>query len=176
MRFTDNPPRTIMEVFKMLPEGTLAELIDGSIYMSPSTFANHQRTVGKLYIALSAHIERINLGEIFISPFDVYLDELANAVQPDLIFIAADNSSLVQNDAIHGVPDMLLEILSPGNSRHDLVRKKELYERFGVKEYWIINPDTREVTGFLLKAGKYGDALQLTAKIKSALLQHEFDF
>lgn len=154
----------------------MAELIDGSIYMSPAPTPQHQRIIGKLYRILTGYIEHNNLGEILISPCDVFLDETANVVQPDLIFIAADNSSLVQNDAIHGVPDMLLEILSPGNSRHDLVRKKELYERFGVKEYWIINPDTREVTGFLLKAGKYGDALQLTAKIKSALLQHEFDF
>ena len=92
MRFTDNPPRTIMEVFKILPEGTLAELIDGSM------------------------------------------------------------------------PDMLLEILSPGNPQHDLVRRKSLYEKFCVKEYWIINPDTKETSGFLLKDGKYSDAFQSLAK------------
>ena len=72
MRFTDIPPRTIMEVFKILPEGTLAELIDGSIYMSPSPTANHQRTVGTLYAALRAHVEKNKLGEVFISPFDVF--------------------------------------------------------------------------------------------------------
>lgn len=176
MRFADNPPRTIMEVFKILPEGTLAELIDGSIYMSPSPTARHQRTVGKLYKVLSAHIEKNRLGEIFISPFDVYLDEIANAVQPDLIFIAADNFSVIGEDAIHGVPDMLLEILSPGNPQHDLVRKKGLYEKFGVREYWIINPDTKEASGFVLKDGKYGDAVQFTGKIKSALLCQEFIF
>ena len=102
MRFTDNPPRTIMEVFKILPEGTLAELIDGSIYMSPSPTANHQRTVGTLCAALRAHVEKNNLGEVFISPFDVFLDETSNAVQPDLIFISAGNSTVVEEDAIHG--------------------------------------------------------------------------
>ena len=86
---------------------------------------------------------------------------------------------MVEDDAIHGVPDMLLEILSrlsPGNPQHDLVRKKALYEKFGVKEYWIINPDTKEASGFRLKDGKYTGGLQFTGKINSALLHQEFTF
>jgi Uma2 family endonuclease len=165
-----------MEVFKILPEGTLAELIDGSIYMSPAPTPQHQRIIGKLYRILTDHIEKNSLGEVFISPCDVFLDETANAVQPDLIFIAADNSSAVEEDAIHGVPDMLLEILSAGNPQHDLVRKKKLYEKFGVKEYWIINPDTKQASGFQLRDGKYTDPLEFTGKINSSLLHGEFTF
>lgn len=176
MRFTDNPPRTIMELFNSLPEGTLAELIDGSIYMSPSPTANHQRIVGKLYRVLSAYIEENKLGEIFISPFDVYLDEISNAVQPDLIFVSAGNSGVVGEAAIHGVPDLLLEVLSPGNRQHDLTVKKKLYEKFGVKEYWIIDPGSNESFGFALRDGHYVDCGNLAGKIKSALLKGEFSF
>lgn len=176
MRFTKTPPRTIMEVFKMLPDGTLAELIDGSIYMSPAPTPKHQRIIGKLFRVLTDFVEKKKLGEIFFSPCDVFLDETANAVQPDIIFISSDNSSLVGEDAIHGVPDMLFEVLSPGNSQHDLVRKKELYQKFQVKEYWIINPETNQTTGFFLKDGKYVEIGRFTGKIKSALLKQEFGF
>jgi Uma2 family endonuclease len=176
MTFTENPPRTIMELFKMLPEGTLAEVIDGSIYKSSSPAPRHQRIVGKLYRVLTDHIDGSNLGEVFISPCDVFLDEAANAVQPDLIFISDSNSSTIGEDAIHGVPDMLLEVLSPGNPDHDLVRKKELYWKFGVKEYWIIDPNTRESTGFVLKGDQYIAAGKSTGRIKRVLLNKEFTF
>lgn len=154
----------------------MAELIDGSIYMSPAPTPKHQRIIGKLFRVLTDFVEKKKLGEIFFSPCDVFLDETANAVQPDIIFISSDNSSLVGDDAIHGVPDMLLEVLSPGNSQHDLVRKKELYQKFQVKEYWIINPDTNETFGFILKGGKYVDTGRFNGKIKSTLLNQEFGF
>ena len=176
MRFTENPPRTIMELYKMLPEGTLAEIIDGSIYMSPAPTPKHQRIVGKLYRVLTDYIERSNLGEVFISPCDVFFDEAANAVQPDLIILLRENSSFIGEDAIHGVPDMLLEVLSPGNPGHDLIRKKELYQKFAVKEYWVIDPDTKETFGFILRDGQYSNPYKLTGRIKSPLLNQEFTF
>lgn len=176
MRFTETPPRTIMEVYQMLPEGTLAELIDGSIYMSPAPTPKHQRIIGKLFRVLTDYIEKRKLGELLLSPCDVFLDENANAVQPDIIFISTDNASLIGDDAIHGVPDMLFEVLSPGNSHHDLVRKKQLYQRFQVKEYWIINPDTNETFGYIFKDGQYVDGGRFTGKIESALLNQKFTF
>ena len=170
-----HPPRTIMEVYKMLPEGTLAELIDGIIYMSPSPVTNHQRIVRKLLNKMSDFVELNNLGEMFVSPYDVYLDQHSNAVQPDVIYVAKDNAHIVE-DHIHGVPDLLIELLSPGNKTHDTVKKKNLYEKFGVKEYWIIDPASMESVGFVLEEGKYTEIAQLTNKIDSRLLQKEFLF
>lgn len=160
----------------MLPQGTLAELINESIYMSPAPTAKHQRIVGKLYRLLADHVEKIRKGEVFISPFDVYLDETSNAVQPDIIFVAAENSRIVKEDSIHGVPDLLIEVLSPGNSRHDRTLKKDLYQKFGVKEYWIIEPETKECIGFTLENGIYLDCENGIGKIKSLLLTNEFTF
>lgn len=91
----------------MLPQGTLAEIIEESIYTSPAPTAKHQRIVGKLYRLLADHVEKITKGEVFISPFDVYLDETSNAVQPDVIFVGVENSRIVKEDSIHGVPDFL---------------------------------------------------------------------
>jgi Uma2 family endonuclease len=96
--------------------------------------------------------------------------------QPDLIILLHENSSLVGEDAIHGAPDILLEVLSPGNPDHDLVRKKELYQKFGVKEYWVINPETKETFGFILEGAQYKNIERLTSKIKSPLPGQEFIF
>jgi len=171
----DRPPRTIMEVFKMLPEGTLAELIDGIIYMSPSPIRDHQKVLGKLFSQLLEYTESKNAGEVYLAPFDVYLDEYSNAVQPDIVFVSKENLSIIK-DHIHGVPDLMIEILSPGNKKYDQEKKKELYERFGVQEYWIIDPSTNEATGYTLKSGNYVLLFKAFGKIQSRLLNKSFSF
>lgn len=122
------PPRTIMEVYKMLPEGTLAELISGVLYMSPSPVRLHQRIVTMLSARISLYVEDNKLGEVYVAPFDVYLDECANAVQPDIVFVAKKNLSIIERH-IHGVPDLVVEVLSEGNKSHDLIKKKDLYQQ-----------------------------------------------
>ena len=175
LELLERPPRTIMEVFRMLPEGTLAELIDGIIYMSPSPFTNHQRIISKLLGKMFQYIEERQSGEIFVAPFDVYLDEHSNAVQPDIIFVAKENEGIIK-DHIHGVPDLLIELLSPGNKSHDTVRKKNLYEKFGVKEYWIIDPETKESIGYSLEGKKYKEFSRSIGQIMSPLLGERFIF
>src|SRR5688572_1741614 len=99
------PPRTIMEVYKMLPEGTLAELIEGNIYMSPAPSLNHQEITTLLIGRFVAFLENKNLGKVYAPPLDVFLDEHSNAIQPDLVFVHNNNLSILKQDAIHGVPD-----------------------------------------------------------------------
>jgi Uma2 family endonuclease len=172
-----SPPRTIMEVYKMLPEGTLAELINGQIYMSPTPTNLHQRISRKLEIKLIDFIDRNFLGEIFHAPLDIYLDNEANAVQPDIIFISKENPSQPLDEVPYqGVPDLLVEILSPSNNKHDLVVKKELYEKFGVKEYWIVDPFSKEVTVYKLQGALYVLASKEIGKVHSPLLSYQFEF
>lgn len=172
-----SPPRTAMEVFKLLPEGSLAEVIENNLYMSPTPIAPHQRMVRKLLVKLDAWIEEGNLGEVFIAPFDVYLDENTNAVQPDIIYVSNENSGIVDEEStIHGVPDLLIEILSPGNKNYDLETKKNLYEKFGVKEYWAIDPLTKEAIGHFLSDGTYVSKEIFAGKIVSKLLRKSFEF
>lgn len=165
------PPRTIMEVYKMLPEGTLAELIDNTIFMSPSPVRNHQKVLQQLLRKLGDLVEDRGIGEIFVSPFDVYLDEHSNAVQPDLVVVLNQNQNIIDPKGhIHGVPDLLVEILSPGNKDHDLIRKKELYEKFGVKEYWIVDPDTKLAIVYQFRNSKYYKTGEVIGTIESPLL------
>lgn len=165
----ETPPRTIMEVYKNLPEGTLAELIDNVIYMSPSPIYKHQSVLQAIFRKLCDEITDKQKGEVIIAPFDVYLDEVSNAVQPDIVVILEGTKGLDPTGHFHGVPDLLIEILS-GNKSHDLVKKKELYERFGVKEYWVINPEIRLAQGFQWKNGKYVSLNDQNGKIESPLL------
>src|SRR5690349_13357565 len=111
------PPRTVMEVFKMLPEGTLAEIINGQLYISPVPTAEHQRIIRGLSFAIFDFAKTKAVGEVFFAPYDVFLDEHSNAVQPDIIFVSHQNSSIAKPDAIHGTPNLLIEILSPGNPK-----------------------------------------------------------
>jgi Uma2 family endonuclease len=90
--------------------------------------------------------------------------------------VSQARASIIKPDAVHGVPDLVVEILSSSNEKYDLIKKRELYEKFGVKEYWVINPDSKESTGFFPKDGKYDSPLTDRACIKSLLLNHEFHF
>lgn len=169
------PPRTLLEVFKMLPEGTCAELIDNSLYMSPAPTVTHQNIAGTLYSAILVYTRGKKTGHVFISPIDVFLSK-TNAFQPDVIYIANKNSSIIKEDAIYGAPDLVIEIISPGTEKLDRSKKKTVYEQSGVTEYWIVDPKTNEATGFKLVKGKYSEFKKEKGKLSSALLKHNFKF
>lgn len=159
----------------MLPEGTLAELIDGIIYMSPSPVAIHQIVQGEIFRQLANHVVEHGLGQMLPPPMDVFLDNHSNAVQPDILFIAKANLDIIKKK-VRGVPDLVGEIISPGNTKHDVERKKELYERFGVKEYWIIEPESKRVTGYHLVNQKFEPLPVSVGKLNSILLGYEISF
>lgn len=172
-----HPPRTMMEVFDMLPEGTLAELIDNRLYMSPSPLFNHHKITKAIVKQLDKLIEDKGTGTVIFAPFDVKLDASKNAVQPDIVVILKSNPNQISKEGKYfGVPDLLVEILSPGNKDHDLITKKDLYEKFGVKEYWIVDPETKLALGFALKENRYEKISEQIGKIKSTLLNTDFGF
>jgi Uma2 family endonuclease len=175
MQVIERPPRTIMEVYKMLPEGTLAELINGAIYRSPAPLSKHQLISMNLSIEMGHYIRKNKIGYLFAAPCDVYLDETSNVVQPDVLVVLKKNASIVKGH-IHGVPDIIIEILSKGSRSYDLGEKMELYERFGVSEYWVIDPETQEAFGYELKDNKFNSIGTFHGKIASSLLGQEFYF
>jgi Uma2 family endonuclease len=176
VQMLSNPPKTIMEVYKMLPEGTLAELLNGSINMSPAPNVLHQRIVGRLFQKISEKVAKTKMGNVFVSPLDVFLDEEGNVVQPDLIFISKQREAIILDDAIHGSPDIVVEVLSPSTQDRDRLEKKGLYERFGVAEYWIVDPASNEAIGYEIQNGKYAEFFRATGKIKSRIVKGLFKF
>lgn len=176
MEAIEKVPKTALDVFRSLPEGTLCEVIDNVLYMSPAPKYNHQRLLGLLYRTISKHVEAMGIGEAIISPFDVYFEELLSALQPDLLVVLKETRHILKEDGyIHGAPDVIIEVLSSDKKR-DLVKKKSLYERAGVKEYFAANPENREISSWVLKENIYQLHYTDFGKFKSSILSLEFDF
>lgn len=126
-----------------LPEGTLAELLDGDLYMSPSPKYRHQRIVSNLHFLLRGVIEGRQAGVVIDSPMDVHLPT-GDIVQPDVVIVLQADRDIIQ-DWIRGAPTVLVEVLSPESADRDRIIKKALYARNGVKEYWIVDGDAPAV-------------------------------
>ena len=148
--------RCTYEDYLKTPEDKRYELINGELLMTPSPIPNHQRVSGKLEFVLRKFVTENNLGEVFDAPCDVYLDN-ENVVQPDILFISKDRLGIIGEKNIQGPPNFLIEIISEHSVYRDMVQKKRLYARFGVKEYWIVIPEEKEVEVYILK----GEAYQL---------------
>ena len=128
-----------------LPEdGKRYEVINGELIMvaAPSTF--HQSVLINLVNDLKNFLNREKVGKVFCAPIDVKLSD-RNVVQPDIIFVSQNNSNIITENNVEGTPDLIIEILSPGTAYHDLIEKKEIYERFDVKEYWIVDPKKQRI-------------------------------
>ncbi len=130
------------------------ELIDGELLTTPSPVPNHQRISRKLEFILEKFVTENNLGEIFDAPCDVYLDD-ENVIQPDILFISLDRLAIIGEKNIQGAPDLAVEIISENSAYKDMVQKKRLYARFGVKEYWVVIPDCEEIEIYILKDNTY---------------------
>ena len=131
--------------YEALPEGAPYQLIGGKLIRSECRTVFHQDIIANLIIALSSYADEYDLGEMILSPMDVYLTN-EDVYQPDLIFIRKENvSKLDPNDRIRFVPDVVIEVLSPGTGTYDYTRKKRIYCERGVQEYWIVDPDDRTV-------------------------------
>jgi len=131
------------------------ELIDGVAYMMSAPGTRHQRVVGEIHRQL-ANFLRGKPCDVFASPFDVRLDgadEDDSVVQPDILVVC--DKSKIDEKGVRGAPDFMVEVLSPATSRYDRVIKFNLYQRAGVREYWIADPDSGTVGVFLLEGGKY---------------------
>lgn len=133
----------------------ILEYIDGIVYMSPSLSTKHQRISSKLHAKLYNILEGKSC-EVFHAPFDILLKndgiEGEKLVIPDLSVIC-DKSGFTDNKYI-GVPSLIIEILSPSNQSHDLVTKLNIYMKYGVKEYWIVNPILNNVMLYTLNQDK----------------------
>jgi Uma2 family endonuclease len=140
-------PSTALDIYRMLPEGTRCEVLYNQLSMSPSPSTEHQLVSFKLSGILFVFLEKSKIGIAFAAPTDVYFEEDQSVVQPDLLVILNENKHIIEKDGIHGAPDVIFEILSV-NRKHDTLKKKTLYEKTGVKEYFIIDPSDNSVTLF----------------------------
>ena len=151
---TNRRPFTYQD-YQQLPEDDHRyEVINGELIMTPSPVTAHQRVMRKLLTSLDKLVEAEALGEVFCAPFDVVLDN-HNVFQPDILFVSHENAGIITEKNIQGAPDLVVEILSPSSGYYDLIEKKENYARFGVKEYWLVDPKNEWVEVFVAVKGTF---------------------
>jgi Uma2 family endonuclease len=147
MPTTSHDARLTYDDFLLFPDdGLRHEIIDGAHYVTPSPNQRHQELVLRLCLALGNHLEdRPDRGHLFVSPFDVVFS-FHDVVEPDLVFVAPDQFDILTAKNIQGTPALVIEILSPSTRKRDREVKRQLYARTGVREYWLVDPDTNAVT------------------------------
>ena len=142
--------------YRRLPEdGWRYEVFQGELHMTPAPGTDHQRSSTRLERQLSNFVVEHDLGEVLHAPLDVRLGKLANPVQPDILFIRQDRLDIIQERWIEGAPDLIVEILSPGNWIDDRRTKYRLYALAGVREYWIVDPRKCEIDVYVLREGSF---------------------
>ena len=165
-----------LEDYERLPEGSPYQLIGGELVMSPAPAPEHQEVSLNLSYKLYDTIKKTKKGKVYYAPIDVYIDE-ENAYQPDIVVVLEGSKARITQKGIEGAPDLVVEILSPSTAYYDLTEKKEVYERSGVKEYWIVDPKrkTFEIYANTQEGFKLISQARGKGKVRSELLGIDLD-
>jgi Uma2 family endonuclease len=134
--------RFTYEDFLLFPDdGKRHEIIDGVHYVTPSPNLRHQDLAGRLYVAISNYLtDHPGTGRVFLAPLDAVFSHY-DVVEPDLLFIARDQAEIMTPQNIQGAPALVVEVLSKSTRKRDEQIKRRLFERGGVREYWLIDPE-----------------------------------
>lgn len=140
-------PRLTYDDLLLFPDdGQRHELIDGEHYVTPTPVLRHQRLLGRLHLAVASYLlAHPGHGEVLLSPFDIVFSQW-DVVEPDLMFIARDQPHILTEKIMLGAPALVVEILSPSTRKRDQTLKLRLFEKHGVREYWMVDPDHDTVT------------------------------
>ena len=168
MKQTDtliNKKHTVKD-YKKLNEGAPYELINGILVEEPSPTYGHQNYSLKIVNQIYNHLNSLPIGEVLYAPLDVYFDE-ENVFQPDIVFVSNKRKHIIHED---GIPDLIIEILSPATAFYDLNDKNRIYEKYRVKEYWIIDPENEKVIGYENVNGEFIEFYSGSGKFSSKVL------
>jgi Uma2 family endonuclease len=165
---------TYEDLLALPDDGRRYEIIEGVLYEMPSPNMEHGDLIANLLHRVFWPVVEPLGGRVYTAPIDVFLPG-AQPVQPDVFILLADQLGLRSRRGVEGASALIVEVLSPGNSRHDLVRKRALYARAGVREYWVVSPEALIVEILVLVGSAYqtharvaGDEV-LTSTVLTAL-------
>jgi Uma2 family endonuclease len=156
--------------FLLFPDdGQRHELIDGEHYVTPSPVPRHQRIASNFHWWIRSYLEERPIGVVFFAPVDIVLSHF-DIVVPDLVYMSNERSREVMTDAnVRGAPDLVIEIGSPGTSKRDETIKLRLYERTGVLEYWIVDPQRDVVRVYRRAQDSFAPPIQLSLEAGDVL-------
>ena len=162
------------EDYRTTPEDKRYELLDGELILAPAPRTSHQSVQIALGSRMYRFVEAEGLGQVFLAPTDVVLSD-TDVVQPDILFVSRERAHIITEDNIQDAPDMVIEILSPGTADRDRGFKRALYARHGVREYWLVGPDSATVTVLALEeegfevVGTYGEGDSVSSSVVEGL-------
>lgn len=136
---------TWRDVLTMPEDGNRYEAIGGQLYLSPPPKNRHQRVSMKLAAALFELVDRPGHGVVLEAPVGVEFPETGEGVQPDILVIASARRAILTEEWVQGPPDLVIEILSSSTARRDRTVKRDLYQRQRVAQYWIVDPEAKQV-------------------------------
>ncbi len=139
------PQITWDDVQQLPDDGNRYEAIAGDLYVTPAPSVRHQTVSKRLQVALMHILEDMGYGQVWDAPLGVRFPATGEGVQPDLLFVSSERRGIVAPDELKGAPDLVVEILSPTTAVRDRDLKRRLYERQGVAEYWIVDPEAGAV-------------------------------
>jgi len=139
-------------------DGWKYEIIDGELQMTPPPGTGHQLSSGSLFARLYLYVEDHNLGKVLEAPCAVRLPTQPVPLEPDIFFIRKENLHIITKKEVRGVPDLIVEILSPSNASYDRETKFAVYQQAGVPEYWLVDYQAKTVECFVLQDGVYAPA------------------
>src|SRR5262245_21629799 len=135
---------TYDDLLALPDDGMRHEIIDGVHYVTASPNVRHQLLLGRLYFAIESALRVQPAGQAFLSPLDVVFTKW-DVVEPDLLFVSNAHRHILSKANVQGAPDLVVEIFSPSTQKRDEQIKRRLFEREGVREYWMIDPDRSAV-------------------------------
>lgn len=145
---------TYEDYLAMPDDGRRYEILDGEVAVSATPVTLHQLIVGNLYWVLRGHVHGRRLGQVYLSPITVILAN-TTVVEPDLVYVDNGRADLVGERGINGAPSLLIEVLSPSTAANDRGPKFQLYARYGVPCYWIVDTDARAPEAYELGVDGY---------------------
>ena len=148
------PDRYTYKDYLLIDDDKRYEILRGGLIMVPAPFTIHQRLLIRLSVIFSNFIKEKKLGEMLVAPTDVVLAE-DTVVQPDILFINKERLDIIKEAAIMDSPDLIVEIVSPSSASYDTVEKRDIYEEYGVKEYWLVFPQEKVIEVLTLENNIY---------------------
>ena len=145
---------TYDDYVRLPDDGKRYEILEGDLAVTPAPTVGHQFSSIGLATVIYQHVEGHDLGILLTAPVDVVFDE-HNVLQPDLVYVSTVRMNIVTPENIQGAPDLVVEILSKSTARRDRETKRKIYARFGVPNYWLVDPRRRSITTYALRSGDY---------------------
>ena len=158
-----------LDLVHAVREGDRVDLIGGEVFVTPAPDRDHQSALRNFLALILAALRANPSGEVWFAPYDVRLSA-HDVVQPDILYLSRERLGLSTQRGVLGAPDLVVEALSPATRDLDLGARRELYERSGVREYWVLDPRARTATLLRLADGRFAEAASDDGLVRSEVV------